>query len=85
MDKVKRTYSLSAGTVATVRSLAAQAGVTQDAIVERSVDALRRRMRDAEHTAQWAAAARDPEFNAEMDAILAAFEADDAAAWAAGG
>lgn len=84
MAKVKRTYNLSPGTVAAVRELAGVVAPTQDAVIERSVHELRRRVRDAEHTKLWAEAAQDAEFRREMEEIFSEFEADDRAAWELG-
>ena len=84
MTKVKRTYNLSPATVAAVRELAGRIASTQDAVIERSVEELRRRMRDLEHTRLWAEAAEDPEFVREMEEIFNEFEADDRAAWTLG-
>ncbi len=86
MKRVKRTYNLSPETVLTVRELADQAHVapTQDAVVERAIQSLARRVRDREHARRFAACAQDPEFVGEMEEIAAEFEQDDRAAWARG-
>ena len=86
MAKIKRTYNLSPRTVSLVRHLAEESHVapTQDAVVEAAIQSLGRRVRDEEHARQFAACARDPEFQREMAAIGAEFEADDRAAWGAG-
>ncbi len=86
MAKMKRTYNLSSTTVGLVRHLAEEAKVapTQDAVVERAIQALARRVRDEEHTRQFASCALDPEFQRELEEIAADFEADDRASWALG-
>lgn len=82
MVKVKRTYNLRPDTVETVRRLAeANVGPTQDAVVERAVRELARRLRNDAHTRLWAEAGRDSVFQAEMHELWDAFEADDRAAW----
>ncbi len=86
MAKIKRTYNLSPMTVGLVRHLAevAQVAPTQDAVIEAAIQSLGRRVRDEEHTRQFAACARDPEFQREMAEIGTEFEADDRAAWEVG-
>lgn len=80
--RVKRTYNLSAETVASVRELAARyVATSQDAVVDLAVERLARDVRDREHAAAWAAAATDPEFTAEQEAIEAEFDAADREAW----
>lgn len=83
MAKKKRTYNLTPTTIGLVRSLVDEAGLapTQDALVERAILSLGRRVRDREHARQFLACARDPEFQREIVEIGAEFEADDRAAW----
>ena len=66
--RTKRTYNLSAESVRRVRELAAEYGVadTQDRVVEIAIDRLYSDEREAREAAQWAAAASDPDFRAEM-------------------
>jgi hypothetical protein len=72
-DRVKRTYNLSEATVRRVRELAGEHGAakSQDAVVELAVDRLYSQLRDREEAAEWANAARDPEFRAEMTGLAA--------------
>jgi len=74
--KIKRTYNLHTATVERVRALAAQgeAGGSQDAVVEAAIDQFYRQVRDREEALQWAAAARDPEFAAEAEALATSFD-----------
>jgi hypothetical protein len=81
MTKVKRTYNLRPGTVATVRRLAeAHVAPSQDSVVDQAVRDLARRVRDAEHTRLWKEAAGDPGFQEEMRRLWAEFESEDRAA-----
>lgn len=52
---------------------------SQDALVELAVDRLYEELREEEEGALWDAAADDPEFQAEMKAIVKAYR--DADAW----
>jgi hypothetical protein len=82
MTKVKRTYNLRRDTIDTVKRLVEiHVAPTQDAVVERAVREFARRLRDEAHTRVWAQAARDPEFQAELQGIWDDFAADDRAAW----
>ena len=74
-DRVKRTYNLSEETVRRVRELAGEyrAAKSQDAVVELAVDRLYSQLRDQQEAAEWASAARDPEFRAEMSGLAAEF------------
>ncbi len=76
--KMKRTYNLHTATVERVRALAAQgeAGGSQDAVVEAAIDRFYRQVQEREEALQWAAAARDPEFNAEADALATAYDTE---------
>ena len=80
-QRVKRTYNLSETTVRRVRELAGEFGVarSQDAVMELAVDRLYSQMRDRQEAAQWAGAAQDPEFRAEMSAVAA--EMGDGETW----
>jgi hypothetical protein len=80
-DRVKRTYNLSETTLRRVRELAGEYGAaaSQDAVVELAVDRLYAQMREQQEAAAWAAAARDPEFRAEMAAV--ATEMGDSEPW----
>jgi hypothetical protein len=82
MIRVKRTYNLSKAAVETVRELVEKDRIapTQDAVVERAIRALARRVRDAEHERRWAKLAGDPDFHAENEGIFRIFEEDDRAA-----
>lgn len=81
--KVKRTYNLAPATVRRVRELTEEYAVasSQDAVIELAVDELDRRLRDAREGEAWAAAAFDPEFQAESADLAAAYEAADADTW----
>lgn len=70
-ERSKRTYNLSEATIRRVRELASDYGVakSQDAVMELAVDRLYSQLRDLEEAAQWAKAAQDPEFRAEMSAL----------------
>lgn len=82
MVKVKRTYNLRPETIDTVRRLVeARVAPTQDAVVERAVRELARRLRDDAHTRLWAQAGRDPGFQAEVQGIWDSFAAEDREAW----
>jgi hypothetical protein len=83
MARVKRTYNLPDRTVKLVRDLAAGYGLadSQDGVVELAVDELARHLREAEEAARWAAAASDPEFVAEVQAIEREFAAMDGETW----
>ncbi|MFV2063614.1 MAG: hypothetical protein ACC726_08890 [Chloroflexota bacterium] len=73
--KTKRTYNLSAETVAHVRDLVEQvdSATSQDAVVEIAIERLYRDVRDREEAALWAKAAEDPEFRMEMRSIATAY------------
>ena len=80
-DRVKRTYNLSEATVRRVRELAGDFGAarSQDAVVELAVDRLFCQVREQQEAAQWASAAEDPDFRAEMSALAA--DMRDAETW----
>ena len=73
--KVKRTYNLSESTVSRVRELAREYRVseTQDGVIEQAVERLYTEERARQEADAWAAAAHDPDFQAEMAAIAADF------------
>jgi hypothetical protein len=82
MIKVKRTYNLRPRTVATVKQLAeSRVAPSQDAVVDRAVRDMARRVRDLDHTRQWEEAAQDPSFRAEIRQLWYEFEGEDRAAW----
>jgi hypothetical protein len=66
-----------------VRRLAEEYGVadSQDAVVERAIRDLERRVRDAQDELLWKQAAQDTEFMAEMRELEAGFASDDDRAW----
>ena len=80
-DRVKRTYNLSEATVRRVRELAGEYGAakSQDAVVELAVDRLYSQMREQQEAAEWASAAQDPVFRAEMAGLAA--EMRDVETW----
>lgn len=80
--RAKRTYNLANETVQTVRRLA-ERGVadSQDAVVERAIEELARRIRESEEAEVWARAAEDPLFTGEMRSLDAEFAAADAETW----
>lgn len=80
-DRVKRTYNLSEATVRRVRELAGEYGAarSQDAVVELAVDRLYAQLLEQQEAAQWASAAQDPEFRAEMSGLAA--DLRDTEAW----
>jgi hypothetical protein len=77
--RAKRTYNLSEMTVRRVREIAEQYGAfrTQDRVVDAAVERLYLELRTKAEEAQWAAAAHDPEFQAEAAAIAEAFGDQD--------
>lgn len=81
--KVKRTYNLSATTVATVKRLVEREHVapSQDALVEHAIAELDRLVRDAHDARLWSQAANDAEFQAEIDQIDRDLPASDLGAW----
>jgi len=83
-ERAKRTYNLDPGIIELVRAMVGTVADTQDGVIERSVRAMARRMRDLEHTRLWAQAAESPEFQREMQAIFTGFESDDRDAWSQG-
>jgi hypothetical protein len=81
--KVKRTYNLAPSTVRRVREMAEEYGLapSQDAVIELAVDELERRLRDEREGDAWAAAAEDPAFVAEADALASAYRSADQETW----
>lgn len=77
--RTKRTYNLSASTVRRVRELAEQYGAakTQDGVVEVAVERLYYEARARAESEEWAAAASDPEFQAEMAEIAEIYDTPD--------
>jgi hypothetical protein len=82
-SRVKRTYNLAPATVRRVRELTEDYAVaaSQDAVIELAVDELDRRLREARESEAWATAAADPEFQAEVDDVAAAYRTADAETW----
>lgn len=80
----KRTYRLTERAQSRVRELAGRYSVagSQDAVVELAVDRLYREIEAAAEAREWEAAAVDPSFRAETDAIASEFA--DAETWPAG-
>ena len=78
--RIKRTYNLSTETVARVRELAGRPDTapTQDAVVELAIERYERYIRDREMEDLWAAAANDPDFQAERRDVASTFEAVEA-------
>ena len=81
--RVKRTYNLSPGSIATVKRLVEEEHVapTQDALVEKAIAELDRLTRDAADARLWEQAATDPEFQEEIRQIEVTFPADDLSRW----
>jgi hypothetical protein len=77
--RTKRTYNLPMATVRRVRELAERYGAasTQDGVVELAVERLWLEARDRAESEQWAVAASDPEFQAEMAEIAAIYDPPD--------
>ena len=68
MARLKRTYNLAEATINRVRELSEryEAAPTQDAVVELAVERLYLELLDQLDADRWAAAAADPDFQAEM-------------------
>lgn len=81
--RVKRTYNLSQASVNAVKRLADESGVasSQDAVVERAITDLDRRVRDARDALLWRQSAQDSGFVTEMQQLADGFMADDTRAW----
>jgi hypothetical protein len=79
--QTKRTYNVSAETIARVRDLAGRVGTapSQDGVVELAVEHLYQEVRDQEEARLWAKASNEPEFRSEMRTI--AIECDDLESW----
>ncbi|HLQ33459.1 MAG TPA: CopG family transcriptional regulator [Chloroflexota bacterium] len=70
------------GVVTAVKQAVEQgAAPSQDAFVEKALQRELRRLRDLQEEAAWAAAAKDPEFQREMEEIDREFEAADLETW----
>ena len=82
-SRAKRTYNLTEITVRRVRELVEQYGAfrTQDRVVDAAVERLYLDLRTKAEETQWAAAADDPEFQAEVAAVAETF--DDRDRWPA--
>ena len=74
-SRAKRTYNLTEITVRRVREIAEQYGAfrTQDRVVDAAVERLYLELQTKAEAAEWAVAADDPEFQAEIAAITEAF------------
>lgn len=81
--KTKRTYNISPEAVATVKRLVEQEHLapSQDALVERAISDLARRIQDAADARLWSQAATDEDFQAEAQGIDAEFAPDNLRAW----
>lgn len=78
----KRTYNLPEATVRAVRELADGGyAPSQDAVVERAIEEVARRLRDEEEAKLWEQAATDPVFRAEMRALEIEFGDFDPDNW----
>lgn len=78
----KRTYNLPEATVRAVRELADGGyAASQDAVVERAIEEVARRLRDEEEAKLWEQAATDPVFRAEMRALEIEFGDFDPDNW----
>ena len=73
--RTKRTYNLSETTVRRVREMAEQYGSfrTQDGVVDAAIERLYLELKAKAEEASWAAAAEDPEFQAEAAGIAQTF------------
>ena len=83
--RVKRTYNLTPATVRRVREMAEEYGLasSQDGVIELAVDELERRLGDGREADAWAAAADDPAFRGEADALQVAYRTADRETWPA--
>jgi hypothetical protein len=81
--KIKRTYSLSPTSTATVKRLVHKEHVapSQDALVEQAIAELDRLIREVHEARLWSQAAQDPGFQAETRQIDEALPADDLDRW----
>ena len=81
-NKSKRTYNLSAETVALAKRLVEEhAAPSQDALVEQAIVEFAHRLQDAKEAKQWAQAASDPDFQAESADIDWLYAREDTDAW----
>lgn len=78
--RTKRTYNLNVETVERVRALAGRPDTapTQDGVIEQAIERYVRYIHDREMADAWAAAAKDPVFQAESGEVAAAFESVEA-------
>ena len=81
--KIKRTYNLSAASIATVKRLVEVDGVasSQDALVEQEIAEFDRLIRDANDAQAWSQAAHDQELRAEIRQINVDLPDDGLADW----
>lgn len=81
--KVKRTYNLSAGTVATVRELVEEKHVapSQDALVEMALADFFMALRHQEESRRFEQAAHDPDVVAEVELLERQFRGADRETW----
>ena len=81
--KTKRTYKLSSDAIATVKRLVEEERVapTQDALVEKASAELDRLTRDAVDARLWEQAARDLEFQDEVNRIDVELPGDALSQW----
>lgn len=81
--RTKRSYNLSAATIATVKRLVEvdHVAATQDALVEQAIAELDRVVQDAHDAQAWSDAARDEEFQAEIARFASDFPPEDPAIW----
>jgi hypothetical protein len=81
--RTKRTYNISSEAVATVKRLVEERHLapSQDALVERAIAELARRVCDADDARLWQEAGADAGFQAEADQVDAEFSSDDLRAW----
>lgn len=81
--KIKRTYNLSANSIATVKRLAEEEHIasSQDAVVEQAIAELDRLVRESADARLWSQAVQDQEFQAEVRQITTELPADNLDRW----
>ncbi len=81
--KIKRTYNLSADSIATVKRLAEEEHIasSQDAVVEQAIAELDRLVRESADARLWSQAVQDQEFQAEVRQITTELPADNLDRW----